>query len=155
MKIRNFVNEDLPQVLELCREVRQHHIDILDGYFTEQNDEFEKLGFLESVENSKIVALIAEDKHKVVGYLLGEFKNLPYLVNPNVAHISNFGVCKNMRHQGIGKQLMDRFFELCRENNVEEIRLGVYNKNVSAYRFYEKYGFKPTEQKMSFNFAKK
>ncbi len=29
MIIRKFIKEDLSQVLELCREVRQHHIDIL------------------------------------------------------------------------------------------------------------------------------
>jgi formate C-acetyltransferase len=36
MIIRKFVKEDLSQILELCREVRQHHIDILDGYFTKK-----------------------------------------------------------------------------------------------------------------------
>ena len=43
MTIRKFAEKDLPQVLKLCREVRQYHIDILGGYFTEQDDEFEKL----------------------------------------------------------------------------------------------------------------
>jgi len=31
--VRKFKKEDLSQVLELCREVRQYHIDILGGYF--------------------------------------------------------------------------------------------------------------------------
>ena len=53
IKIRNFKKEDLPQVLELCREVRQHHIDILDGYFTEQDDTLEQTFFLESIGNPK------------------------------------------------------------------------------------------------------
>ena len=39
--IRRFIKEDLSQVLELCREVRQLHINLLGGYFTQQNDEFE------------------------------------------------------------------------------------------------------------------
>ena len=38
MIVRKFKKEDLAQVLELCREVRQHHIDILNGYFTQQDD---------------------------------------------------------------------------------------------------------------------
>ena len=59
MMIRKFIKEDLSQVLELCREVRQHHIDILDGYFTEQNDEFEQLGFLQSLENENTIAYVA------------------------------------------------------------------------------------------------
>lgn len=45
LKIRKFERADLPQVLELCREVRQYHTDILGGYFAEQDDAFEHRGF--------------------------------------------------------------------------------------------------------------
>lgn len=154
MKIRKFAKEDLPEVLELCREVRQHHIDVLNGYFKEQNDEFEQMPFLESLENGKIVAFVAEEDNKVVGYLLGEFKNAPYLVHPDIAHISNFGVSKNHRSKGIGKALMNVFYELCKENKICEIRLGVYNQNISAYKFYENYGFEPLEQRMVLDISK-
>ncbi len=58
MKIRKFAKEDLPEVLELCREVRRHHIDILNGYSNEQNDEFEQMPFLETPENDKVVAFV-------------------------------------------------------------------------------------------------
>ena len=149
--IRKFKKEDLPQILELCREVRQHHIDLLGGYFTEQNDEYETSAFFESLENDNVVVLVAEYEGKLNGYLLGEFKELPYLLSPKIAHIGNFGVTKNQRGQGIGKQLMDAFFELCQERNVKEIRLGVYNQNEIAYKFYEHYGFKALEQKMVLN----
>ena len=43
MLIRKFAKNDLDQVLELCREVRQIHIDIINDYFAEQNDELEKM----------------------------------------------------------------------------------------------------------------
>ena len=65
MIIRKFIKEDLSQVLELCREVRQHHIDILDGYFTEQNDEFEQLGFLQSIENDNTIAFHSNAYSKI------------------------------------------------------------------------------------------
>ena len=39
MKIRKFEKEDILQVLELCREVRNHHREFLGGYFAEQDDE--------------------------------------------------------------------------------------------------------------------
>ena len=44
--------------------------------------------------------------------------------------------------------IMYAFFELCQERDIKEIRLGVYNQNEIAYKFYENYGFKPLEQKM-------
>ena len=149
--IRKFRKEDLSQVLELCREIRQYHIDLLGGYFTKQDDNFEQTDYLESLKNDKIVALVAENNNEIIGYSLGEFKEAPYLENPNFAHIINFGVRRDQRGQGVGKQLMDAFFKLCQEKEIKEIRLGVYNQNISAYKFYENYGFRPLEQKMVIN----
>lgn len=153
--IRKFTEKDLPQVLNLCREIRQYHIDLLNGYFTEQNDEFEKAAFLESLRNDKIIALVAEDNDKIVGYILRELKELAYLVNPKIAHISNFGVSEKKRNKGFGKKLMDHFLKLCENQGINEVRLGVYNQNISAYKFYENYGFIPLEQKMILNLTKK
>ena len=121
MIIRKFEREDIAQILELCREVRQIHIDLLEGYFTEQDDDIEQQFFLETLENDNVVSLVAEDNDKVVGYILGDFKDLPYLINSKIAHVSNFGVSKNYRSQGIGKQLMDAFFDICKERKVDEI----------------------------------
>lgn len=155
MIIRNFAKQDLAQVLELCREVRQHHIDILDGYFTEQDDFYEQQGFLASLENDNMIALVAEDNGIICGYLLAERKTAPYLVYSKVINIANFGVAKNRRKQGIGKLLMDKIFDISKKNGADEIRLGVYNKNTDAYRFYENYGFKPLEQRMNILLNKK
>ncbi len=149
MKIRNFSQEDLPQVLELCREVRQHHIDILNGYFTKQDDAFEQIGFINSLENDKMIALVAEDNRNICGYLLAEIKYAPYLIGANVAHIANFGVQKNSRSQGVGQKLMNALYDICVKKEIDEIRLGVFNKNAAAYKFYEKYGFTPFEQRMN------
>ncbi len=155
MIIRQFKKKDLPQVLQLCREIRQYHIDILDGYFTEQDDALEQIGFIKSLNDDKVIALIAEDNDKICGYLLAEQKFAPFLEGPNVVHISNFGVIKEMRSKGIGKKLMDALFVLCKERKIDEVRLGVFNKNVSACKFYEKYGFEPFEQRIKIQIKRK
>jgi hypothetical protein len=69
MEIRKFIKEDLPQVLELCRGVREHHINVLNGYFTEQDDEFEQLAFLQSLNDDKMIALVAAEGKEVYGYI--------------------------------------------------------------------------------------
>ena len=155
MEIRPFIKEDLPQTLQLCREIRQYHIDILDGYFTPQDDNLEKVGFLQSLKDDKTIALVAEENKEICGYLLAEQKYSPYLVAPNVVHISNFGVIKKMRRKGIGKKLIDRLFTICQKRGIDEIRLDVFNKNANAYKFYEKYGFKPFEYRMKLPIKKK
>ena len=148
MIIRKFAEKDLSQVVELCREIRQHHMDMLNGYFNEQDDAFEKKSFLDTLQNDKVVALVAEDDGEIIGLVYGEFRDAPYLTKPKIADISNFGVKKDKRNRGIGKQLMDAFFKICQERKVDEIRLGVYNQNTIAYKFYENYGFKPLIQRM-------
>lgn len=154
MKIRKFEKKDLRQVLDICREVRDYHIDILGGYFTPQDDRMEQEGFLASLINDKITVLVAAENDKIYGYLLASQKFAPYLQYPQVAHISNFGVKKEYRHQGLGKMLMDAFYDICRQKGIDEIRLGVFNKNQNAYNFYQDYGFEPFEQRMKINVKK-
>ena len=67
MEIRNFKKEDITQVLEICREVREHHINLLNGYFTPQNDTFEQSGFLASLDGTNYVALVAAQNDKIIG----------------------------------------------------------------------------------------
>ena len=122
---------------------------IMIEQMTKQDDEMEQVGFLESLENDKMWAFIAEENCVITGYILAEKKLSPYLEKSNVVHIINFGVKKDIRGKGIGKKLMDFLYELCQNENIDEIRLGVFNKNINAYKFYEKYGFKPFEQRMN------
>ncbi|MBP5214952.1 MAG: GNAT family N-acetyltransferase [Alphaproteobacteria bacterium] len=148
MKIRKFIPEDLPQVLEICREVRDYHIEILNGYFKPQDDNSEKIPFLKSLEDEKYIALVAEENGAVIGYLSAEKREAPYLVESRLAHIANFGVKKAFQSRGVGRKLMDTFYGICQQAGIDEIRLGVFNKNKQAYRFYQKYGFEEFEQRM-------
>lgn len=44
---------------------------------------------------------------------------------------------------------MDGLVSFCRERQLKEIKLGVFNDNRGAVEFYRKSGFVPQEQKMS------
>ncbi len=149
MIIRKFEEKDLKQVLEICRFIRDYHRDILGGYFTEQNDEFEKLPFLASLENDNIIAFVAEKKDSIVGLVLAEDKVSPHLQSERVVAVENLCVVEAVQKSGIGKMLMDEIFCYCKKHSIKEIKLGVFNDNKKAYNFYEKLGFKPLEQRMS------
>lgn len=149
IKIRKFEEHDLKEVLELCNEVREHHREILHGYFTPQDNELEQQGFLSSLTSDKDIALVAVEDNEIKGLLLAEKRFSPFLEQPRIGYIHNFGVFKKHRHQGIGQLLMQAFLEECKACNISEIKLGVFNANQSAYAFYEDFGFTPQEQKMS------
>ena len=46
------------------------------------------------------------------------------------------------------EKLMDAFIDECRHSGMQQVDLGVYNKNTGSYNFYIEYGFEPIEQKM-------
>lgn len=149
MQIRKIVSADLPQLLELAREVREHHREVLNGYFTPQDDNMEARCIAAWAENESNICLTAEENGKVSGMILGECKNNPWLEKPKVVVIHNFGVRKSLRSRGIGKMLMDAFYRECQNRGIQEIKFGVFNNNKAAYDFYIRYGFEPQEQKMS------
>lgn len=150
IQVRKMQNEDLEQVLKLCDEVREHHRNILGGYFAPQNDEMEKSVLLDTLGKEGKFSLVALDGDNIVGMLLAEMRQTPWLETPKIANIFNFGVFEKARGQGIAKLLMNAFIEKCKKENIKEIKLGVFNKNISAYNFYKKYGFEDQEQRMSF-----
>lgn len=53
---------------------------------------------------------------------------------------------QKFQHQGLGKVLLDYSLKLAREANKQIIWLGVYEKNLSAQKFYAKNGFKRFSQ---------
>lgn len=147
--IRKLESKDTEQLLALCDEIREHHREILGGYFLPQDDEFEKNNLTSLLEDDKAIVLVAVDETGVEGLLLAEKRIAPYLEMPKIGYIHNFGVFKKTRGKGIARLLMDAFYVECQKCGIQEIKLGVFNKNRIAYNFYEKYGFEAQEQKMS------
>lgn len=80
-----------------------------------------------------------------------EGKDIPHLENERFCHVCEHGVIPNFRRQGIAEALMKKLFEETKNRGVSEINLGVFNDNTGAYKFYQKLGFKPLEQKMKIN----
>ena len=149
MKIRHAKIDDLSQMVNIAREVRQHHIEILKGYFKPQDDTMERNIISSWVVNPNYICLVAEDNSKILGIILAEIKDQIWLEQSKTIMIHNFGVAKEAQRKGIGKKLMEAIYNECQIWGVQEIKLGVFNKNISAYKFYENFGFEAQEQKMS------
>ena len=154
IKIIKPTEKYIKQMVKLADEARQHHVDILNGYFkpvtTISSEIEEKIIRNHMAEPEANMIFIAVDQQdKVVGMILGEKLYKPWLEKSRIAHISNFIVSRDARRQGIGKKLMDVFIAQCKKTEIEAVDLGVYNKNTGSYNFYIEYGFEPIEQKMN------
>ncbi len=151
MIFRKFAEKDIPQVLKICREMREHHRRVLNGYFKPIDEAYELKSLQETLNDDNALALVAEEGDTICGWLCAEFASRPYLINENVCHLCELGVLPDFRRQGIAESLMKKLFAEAKRRGVSEIDLGVFNDNTIAYKFYQKLGFKPLEQKMKIN----
>lgn len=149
MEVRALQIKEIKEALELCKEVREHHRAFLNGYFTELDEDSERNALMNMLESERDCILVAVQDNHIVGLIQTEWKVSPHLEKSQVAYIHNLVVSKKCQGQGVGHQLMDALMTRCKKRGIEEIKLGVFNENKSAYAFYEHYGFKPLEQKMN------
>lgn len=149
MKIRLLEDKDIPSVLEICREMREHHRRILGGYFKSIDEDYERSSLAKALDDENSPVYVAETEDgKIAGMVQAAFEVRPYLEQESFCHIGGLGVLPEYRRRGIAKALMDRVFEACRARKITEVTLGVFNRNTGAYKFYEDLGFLPLEQKM-------
>ena len=149
MKIRLLEDKDIPSVLEICREMREHHRRILGGYFKSIDEDYERSSLAKALDDENSPVYVAETEDgKIAGMVQAAFEVRPYLEQESFCHIGGLGVLPGYRRRGIAKALMDRVFEACRARKITEVTLGVFNRNTGAYKFYEDLGFLPLEQKM-------
>jgi ribosomal protein S18 acetylase RimI-like enzyme len=95
--------------------------------------------FSDAIENRR--AIVAVEGGKTIGYLAGSFKlDEPY-TKGIIAELENMFVAEAYRGDGVGKTLVEEFIKLCREKNVDDIRVTASAKNIGAISFYERAGF--------------
>ena len=101
----------------------------------EEFDDFWSEGILKKElesENSKYIVI------KENGEILG-FAGI--WISPVDCQITNIVVKKIYRNQGIGSRLLEKLIEVAKETEFDVLSLEVNEKNVSAIKLYEKYGF--------------
>ena len=65
-----------------------------------------------------------------------------YLKHNNIGYLGFMFVPEDYRGNGLNKLIVDALLKWCKERDIFEVRLDVYDKNPSAIRAYEKIGFK-------------
>lgn len=91
--------------------------------------------FEEELKNEYSKYFCAVSNNKIVGFA-GLWKSI------DIMHITNIVVKKDMRNNGIGKQMLEKLISYSKEQNMEAITLEVHEENSIAKDIYEKYNFK-------------
>lgn len=85
----------------------------------------------------------AEVDHKPVAYLLfkEDYSSFPEIKKWRALELKRIYVQKQFHKMGIAQQLMDLYLDHAIKNKYEVAWLGVWEYNIRAQKFYEKYGF--------------
>ncbi len=93
-----------------------------------------KASLEKEIKNDIAIYVVATEGDKVVGY-----GGMWHIVNEG--HITNIAVDKNYRSRGIATMILNRLFEIGRQNQMIGITLEVRMSNNAAKNLYKKLGF--------------
>jgi ribosomal protein S18 acetylase RimI-like enzyme len=85
---------------------------------------------------------VLTDGEQLIAYLL--LKDAPgpdFVQGRRPLELARLYLRHNRTGQGFGQRLMERVFAFARKRGFDYIWLQVYDRNVSAIRFYERFGF--------------
>lgn len=130
LKIRLFKPTDMFQVIKLASDTlpEQYNPSLFNFFY----ETFPK-GFI-----------VAVKEHKIVGFVIG------VKIKPETSKILMLSVSKPNRNQKIGSELLKRFLEEISIESTKKVELEVRTDNKKAIKFYQKHGFKITDQLIDF-----
>jgi Acetyltransferases len=97
--------------------------------------------------NDQEIVCIAYIGDTAAGFICGQlFKSMCYAVN--YAEITELYVREEYRRQGIATRLMGYMEHILETKNIKEFQLFTGKENISAQVFYEKLGYKKTDELM-------
>jgi diamine N-acetyltransferase len=108
----------------------------LENYFNERQ-------VAKELSNTDDLYFFAEIHDQPVGYLrfMEDYSNFPLMKQWKAMELKRIYVLKEFHGKGIAQKLMDFVIDYCTKEKYEVIWLGVWENNLRAQKFYEKYGF--------------
>ena len=146
MNIRFAAEKDIPQMIDLLRQVGEVHHQIRPDLFRAGAQKYDEAALkrLLSDPDRPIIAGVVEDK--MVGYafcILQEIKNDPVLCDRKTLYIDDLCVDETVRGGGAAKAIYQGVLDYARSIGCDAVTLNVWCGNDRAMHFYEKCGFKP------------
>ena len=129
--IRKGVKQDLPQVLNLVKELAIYEKAPLEVTVTIQDMELDGFG-----DNPIFKFFVAEADNKIVGMSLYYIKYSTW--KGKCIFLEDIIVNEPFRKFGIGKKLFDEVVKVAKEMKVERLEWQVLEWNETAIKFYEK-----------------
>lgn len=135
---------DLPFVLRSIEGLMRH--EVAQRYDTtlhvaSPRTETYAAGIRKAIRSARCLILVAEWDGEPAGHLRGEIHELNFRRDPRLGEVVTVFVEQRHRGKGIGKAMLQRFFEWCRDHGVKRARIIASTPNREALRLYGNVGF--------------
>jgi ribosomal protein S18 acetylase RimI-like enzyme len=97
--------------------------------------------YQKAISDPNYLTLVAEIGTDIVGYVIGCANNKYGYRNKPTGELENIYVTENVRHAGIGRNLVDNLLVWLKTKGIKRIVVTAYSKNESAINFYDELGF--------------
>ncbi len=135
MIIRRGIREDIPQTLELIKELAEYE-NALDKV-SNTIERLERDGF---GENKVFDLFVAEKNKKIIGVAITFFRYSTW--KGKVLYLEDLIINSDSRRQGVGKNLFDEVTKFAKEESCVGLSLQVLDWNEVGINFYKKYNMK-------------
>jgi len=97
----------------------------------------------ELINNEDSEVFVVEKNNQIVASGYAKIKgDRHYLKHDKIGYLGFMFVHKEHRGQGLNKLIINELLKWCKERSIFEIRLDVYEDNLTAIKAYKKVGFK-------------
>lgn len=143
MKIIEATKEIVPKIVELWKELIDHHASV-DPFFIRRDDGHKNFSsFLsELMDSTEAKVFIAIENNEVMGYTIAKMDTYPpvYLLK-TYGEISDIAVTLKHRRKGIGSRLFQEALKWFQLQGLERVEVSILPKNIEASSFWKKQGF--------------
>jgi ribosomal protein S18 acetylase RimI-like enzyme len=93
------------------------------------------------IQDKKIIAYVAEQNNKLIGFIGGEVKEYPTKILNKEGVIEELFVSNKFRNQKIGKKLFEKLVKEFKEKGCKYLGIEVFSKNKKTIDIYHNLGF--------------
>jgi GNAT superfamily N-acetyltransferase len=143
VKIRKATRRDLPQLLNLSKELRRYHrrFSGFEALHKDARKRWTKFA-LKNIRSPNGLVLVAEQDNKLIGYALGLVKkNIPIYKLEKIGHFSDLFVTSSLRGKGVASLLKKEMFKWFRAKKLPMAKIHVHAENNYARAVYKKWKF--------------